>query len=112
MKGLIREKGQDHQKSLLRDFYVHSGPEQPRIQTAKLGHSLVRLLVRSHCLLVRLLRTARFARALRCAYSLARSLAHFVHSLAHGKVNDWMGILSVFFSIFDHSDLEDGLTTV
>ena len=32
--------------------------------------------------------------------SLARSLAHFAHSLA---VNDWMAILPVFFSIFDHS---------
>ena len=35
--------------------------------------------------------------------SLVRSLAHFTHSLARGKVNDWMAILSVFFSIFDHS---------
>ena len=32
--------------------------------------------------------------------SLIRSLAH---SLARGTVNDWMAILSVFFSIFDHS---------
>ena len=29
--------------------------------------------------------------------SLARSLAHFAHSLARGTVNDWMAILSVFF---------------
>ena len=35
--------------------------------------------------------------------SLVRSLAHFAHSLARGTVNDWMAILSVFFSIFDHS---------
>ena len=35
--------------------------------------------------------------------SLVCSLAHFAHSLAHGTVNDWMAILSVFFSIFDHS---------
>ena len=62
---------------------VHCGPEQPRIQTALLGHSLVRSLVRSHRSLVRLLQTARFARALRCAHSLA----HFAHSLARGKVN-------------------------
>ena len=37
--------------------------------------------------------------------SLVRSLAHFAHSLARGTVNDWMAILSVFFSIFDHSAL-------
>ena len=36
--------------------------------------------------------------------SLVRSLAHFAHSLARGTVNDWMAILSVFFSIFDHSE--------
>ena len=35
--------------------------------------------------------------------SFARSLAHFAHSLACGTVNDWMAILSVFFSFFDHS---------
>ena len=35
--------------------------------------------------------------------SLVCSLAHFAHSLARGTVNDWMPILSVFFSIFDHS---------
>ena len=34
--------------------------------------------------------------------SLTRSLAH---SLACGTMNDWMAILSVFFSIFDHSAL-------
>ena len=31
-----------------------------------------------------------------------RSLAHFAHSLARGTVNDWMAILSVFFSISNH----------
>ena len=45
-----------------------------------LGHSLVRSLVRSHRSLIRLLRTARFARALRCAHSLARSLTHSLPS--------------------------------
>ena len=67
-----------------------------------LGHSLVRSLVRSHRSLIRLLRTARFARALRCAHSFARALrcAHslarsaalirslarsLTHSRAHGK---------------------------
>ena len=42
-----------------------------------LGHSHLRLLVHSHRSLIHLLRTARFARALRCAYSFARSLTHF-----------------------------------
>ena len=35
--------------------------------------------------------------------SLVCLLAHFAHSLARRTVNDWMAILSVFFSIFDHS---------
>ena len=39
-----------------------------------LGHSLVHLLVRLHRSLIRSLRTARFARALRCAHSFACSL--------------------------------------
>ena len=37
--------------------------------------------------------------------SLICSLAHFAHFLACGTVNGWMAILSVFFSIFDHSAL-------
>ena len=45
-----------------------------------LGHSLVRSLVCSHHSLIRLLRTARFARALRCAHSFARSLTHSLPS--------------------------------
>ena len=32
-----------------------------------------------------------------------RPLTHYAHSLAHGTVNDWMAILCVFFSIFDHT---------
>ena len=51
-----------------------------------LGHSLLHSLVRSHRSLIRLLRTARFARALRCAHSFSRSLTHsLTHSGAHGK---------------------------
>ena len=61
---------------------VHCGQEQPRMQTEVVGHSLVRLLVCSHHSLVRLLRTARFARALHCAHLFA----HFAHSFARGKV--------------------------
>ena len=47
-----------------------------------LSHSLLRLLVRSHRSLIRLLRSVRFARELRCAHSFPRSLTH---SEAHGK---------------------------
>ena len=59
----------------------HSGPDQPKIQNEVLGHSLVRSLVRSNRSLVRLLRTARFARALRCAHSFACSLTSLTPSL-------------------------------
>ena len=44
---------------------MHCGPEQPRGQTAILGHSLVHLLIRSHCSLT--------------------SLTHFAHSLCSLK---------------------------
>ena len=47
-----------------------------------LGHSLLRSLVRSHRSLIRLIRTARFARALRCSHSFALLLTH---SVAHWK---------------------------
>ena len=40
----------------------------------------------------------------RTAHSFART-AHFAHSLARGTVNDWMAILSVFFSFFHHSEV-------
>ena len=50
----------------------HGDLEQPKIGKLVMGHSLVRSLVRSHRSLVRSHRTARFARALRCAHSLAR----------------------------------------
>ena len=36
----------------------------------------------------------------------AQSLAHFAHSLARGKVNYKMAILSVFFFIVDHSAVQ------
>ena len=45
-----------------------------------LGHSLLRSLIRSHRSLIRLLRTARFARALRCTHSFARSLTRSLRS--------------------------------
>ena len=51
-----------------------------------LGHSLVRLLVRLHRSLVRLLQTARFAHALRCTHSFACSL----DSLTPSLVGKWL----------------------
>ena len=45
-----------------------------------LCNSFIRSLVRSHRSLIRLLHTARFARALRCAHSFARSLTHSLTS--------------------------------
>ena len=59
----------------------HCGPEQPKIHTEELGHSLVRLLVCSHRSLVGLLQIARFARALRCAHWFARLLTSLTPSL-------------------------------
>ena len=77
---------------------MHYGPEQPRIQTEVLGHSLVRSLIRSQRSLVFLLRTAHFA-ALSCL--LARSL----HSLPCSWESKWLDgyFICVFFSILDHS---------
>ena len=57
-----------------------------------LGHSLLRSVVRLHRSLIRLLRTARFARALRCAHSFARSLTlSLARSLAHSLTPELMG---------------------
>merc|ERR1712136_322498 len=74
----------------------HYGRKQPRIQTEVLGHSLVRSLVPSHRSLVRLLRTARFARALRCAHSFARSLTSLTHSLVIKGIIRWLFCLCFF----------------
>ena len=43
-------------------------------------------------LIIHLLRTAHFARALRCTHLFAQ----FTHTLARRTVNDWMAIFSVF----------------
>ena len=80
----------------------HCGAEQPRVQTEVLGQPLVHLLVRSHCSLICLLRTAWFA----LLRSLIRLLTHFAHSRACGTVNDWVAIYSEFFSTLDHSGKE------
>ena len=44
---------------------------------------------------------------LRSRAHFTHSLAHFAHSLARGKVNYFMAILSVFFSILDHGEIQD-----
>ena len=62
-------------------FYQGTMVDNSQEYRLALGHSLVRSLVRSHRSLVRLLRTARFARALRCAHSFARSLPSLTPSL-------------------------------
>ena len=46
-----------------------------------LGHSLVRLFVRSHRSLIRWLRSARFACALCCAHTFSRSLTSLTPEL-------------------------------
>ena len=51
----------------------HSDSGDLKIRTLIMGHSLIRSLIRSHRSLVRLLRIARFARALRCALWFHRS---------------------------------------
>ena len=58
---------------------------------SEMRHSLHRSLFRSRRSLVRLLRTARFARALRSAYSFARSLTYSLLNSRDG---------GIFFSIF------------
>jgi len=85
---------------------LHSDPECLEIATLVMGHSLVRSLVRSHRSLVRLLRTARFARALRCAHSFARSLAHSLPSSWDSGI-----FLSYFQSVLDHCALKKDLLT-
>ena len=64
-----------------------------------MGHLLVRLLAP----LTRWLAPDCSLRSRPPLRSLVHSLAHFAYSLARGTVKDWMAILSVFFSIFDHS---------
>ena len=76
----------------------HYGPEQPRIQTEVLDHSLVLLLVRSHRSLICLFRTTRFPCALRCTHSLARSLTSLTPSLVGHRMIGWLFILR--FSLF------------
>ena len=89
---------------------LHSGPDQPRTQTAVMGHWLVCLLIHLHRSLICLLRPAhfacllycaQFACALHCAHSFARSLTSLTPSL----VGQWMIRCLRFcvFSVLDHS---------
>ena len=68
------------------------GPDQPKTQTAVLGHSLFRLLVRSHHSLIRLLRTARSALLTSLARyaALNRLLARSLTSLTPSLMGKWM----------------------
>ena len=66
---------------------AHCGPDNPRIQTGVLDHSLVHSLAPLTCLL-----TPHYSLRSRAP------LAHFTRSLACGKVNDWLFILC--FSLF------------
>ena len=58
----------------------HGGSKEYKINARVLVHSLLLSLVRSDRSLIRLLRTARFARALRCTHSFARSLTRSLRS--------------------------------
>ena len=77
-------------------FTFHWGPEQPKIQTEVLGHSLVCSLVPSHRSLVCLLRSTRFARALHCVHSLARSLTLLTPELVRKCMIGWLFYLCFF----------------
>ena len=80
---------------------IHYGPDQPRIQTKVLGHSLVLSLVflTAHLFAYSaLLASLAHSAALCCAHWFVRSLT----TLARGTVNDSMAVSSVFSSILDH----------
>ena len=80
----------------------HSDSKLLEIGMLVMGHSLIRSLVRSHRSLVRLLRTARFARALRCAHSFARSLTHSLLSSWDSGVllSDFQSVLTLCVVLF------------
>ena len=69
---ILVERGLEDLSDSERRFHSDSG--DLGIGTLVLGHSLIRSLIHSHRSLIRLLRTARFVRALRCAHSLAPKL--------------------------------------
>ena len=82
---------------------IHYGLKQPKRQDCSTG-PLARPFARLLATLTRSLATDCSLRSRPPLRSFVRSLAHFAHFLTRGKKNDWMAILSVFFSIFDHSE--------
>ena len=90
------EAASDRLMAFLR-LALHSDPELIEIPTLVMGHSLVRSLVCSHRSLTRLLRTVRFARALRCAHLFARSLTHLLLSSWDSAI-----FLSSFQGVLNH----------
>ena len=66
------------------------------LSTGPLARPFARLLVRSHRSLIHLLQTSRFARALRCAHSFARSLTSLTPSL----VGQWFIRLLLYQCFF------------
>ena len=69
------------------------------VRTGPLAHPFARLLAP----LTRLLERDCSLRSRPPLRSLVCSLTHFAHSLARGKGNYYMAILSVFLSIIDYS---------
>ena len=61
-----------------------------------LGHSFVRLLIRSHRSLICLIHTACFAHALHCAHLFACSLISFIPKLLGKWMIRWLFFLSFF----------------
>ena len=74
----------------------HCGPEQPRIQTEVLCHSLVRSPVRSHCSHICLLCLAQFTRGLHCAYLFTCPLFSLTSSLDGQSMIRWPFVLCFF----------------
>ena len=75
--------------------------KETSVSTGPLARPFARLLIRSLAPLTGLLAPDCSLCSGPLLRSLVCSLAHFAHSLARGTVNDWMAILSVFFSTFE-----------
>ena len=83
-KGLQHQKRKTEKRNLVPTFSptILQRPTVGQInQKPRCKYWAIRSSVRSHRSLVRLLRTNRFARALRCAHSLARSFTSLTPSL-------------------------------
>ena len=84
---MLQRRASNHLLASLTRSTTHSRLERMRkrfrsMQSTRrvLAHSLLHSLARSHRSLIRLLRTACFARALCCAHSFARSLTRSLRS--------------------------------